>query len=181
MSSIWEWIAATLGLLSVVGNLRLKRWGWLVQAASSLIYIGIFYGQALPALAVLQVIFIVIAVWAWVQWGTKSHITAISVLAWPSFSGIVAGTLLAGIVFAYFLHPSLARIQLPQVLDGWLSAASLAAQWLMANRYRQTWILWFVVNAVSVVLFVSNGLYPTAMLYAIFSLLAVLGYRQWKK
>jgi nicotinamide mononucleotide transporter len=47
-------------------------------------------------------------------------------------------------------------------------------------RYRETWLLWIVVDSAYVALFISRGLYPTALLYAGFVVLEANGYRLWK-
>jgi nicotinamide mononucleotide transporter len=63
-----EWLSSGLGLLSVIGNLTLKRWGWLAQAASGLGYGVVFFHQKLFGLSVLQVYFVAVALGAWWLW-----------------------------------------------------------------------------------------------------------------
>jgi len=45
----------------------------------------------------------------------------------------------------------------------------------------ENWIYWFVVDFVSVFLFLSRELYPTAILFAIYLIIIVFGYKAWLK
>jgi nicotinamide mononucleotide transporter len=55
------------------------------------------------------------------------------------------------------------------------------AQWWMANKRVQCWPLWIVLDVVFVGLFVHQSLYLTAALYALFLMLAIHGWHQWRK
>jgi nicotinamide mononucleotide transporter len=66
-------------------------------------------------------------------------------------------------------------------LDSALVATSLAAQWLMTRKVLENWLLWLAVDVVYVPMFISRGLIATAALYAVFLVLAVLGYISWRR
>jgi nicotinamide mononucleotide transporter len=65
--------------------------------------------------------------------------------------------------------------------DAFTTAGSVLAQWLMLRYFQQTWHVWFIVNVASVVLFFYSNLLPTGVLYCVFTGLAVVGARSWKK
>ena len=65
--------------------------------------------------------------------------------------------------------------------DAALTAFSLVAQFWMAHKRVECWLLWIVVDVLFVVLFFSKGLYLTAALYGLFTLLAVQGWRTWRR
>jgi nicotinamide mononucleotide transporter len=64
--------------------------------------------------------------------------------------------------------------------DAATTAASLAAQWMTTRKWLESWLVWIAVNAVYVAMYVSQRLHPTAALYAVFLVMAVLGYREWR-
>jgi nicotinamide mononucleotide transporter len=175
-----EWLAAALGLLSVVGNLKLLRWGWLAQAASGLGYGIVFFHQNLVGLAVVQIYFIGVALWAWGLWAKNASQNAakiVSLTFTQSVSLIVAwglATVLVGWVLTKVGEQNTAYV------DAFTTVGSVIAQWLMARYRLQTWHVWFAVNLVSVGLFFHSGLFPTSVLYALFTVLAFIGVRQWK-
>ena len=66
-------------------------------------------------------------------------------------------------------------------LDAALTGFSLVAQLWMAQKRVQCWPLWIVLDLLFVGLFVQQGLYPTAALYGLFTLLAVNGWLTWRR
>jgi nicotinamide mononucleotide transporter len=65
-------------------------------------------------------------------------------------------------------------------LDAALTGFSLVAQFWMAHKRLQCWALWFVLDVIFVGLFLYKGLYLTAALYTLFTLIAVQGWREWR-
>ncbi len=70
--------------------------------------------------------------------------------------------------------------------DSFTTVTSFVAMWMAARKYLENWILWFVVNVISVGVYVLKAggdeqLYFYAVLYAIYLLLAVVGWQTWRK
>ncbi len=180
-ASLLEWTAAGIGLISVVSNLRLERWGWIAQAISSTGYLGVFYLQGLFGLAALQIYFTLVACWAWRRWAKQStdNVARVSQLQ-PRMLGLLGtGWLLAtvflGALLTFFGEASSAY------LDAFVTSGSILAQGLMVKHYRNTWQVWLIVNVVSIGLFAHNQLWATSLLYLVFSALAITGLKTWKK
>jgi nicotinamide mononucleotide transporter len=177
--TLLEWVCAGLGLLSVVGNLKLRRWAWLVQAASSMGYGAVFFHQGLFGLAAVQIYFISIAIWAWWQWAVmpEQNAAKIKSLTPKEAFTTVALWLSTSLAVGWLLLRS--GEQETAYIDAFTTVGSVIAQWLMARYIRQTWHIWFVVNLVSVALFFHSGLIATSLLYAVFAALAIAGNRSW--
>ena len=65
--------------------------------------------------------------------------------------------------------------------DATVTAFSLVAQWLLAQKVLENWLIWIAVDVLYVGIFVFRQLYPSAVLYGIFLFLATQGYLEWKK
>jgi nicotinamide mononucleotide transporter len=65
--------------------------------------------------------------------------------------------------------------------DGFTTAASIVATWMLARKILEHWLLWIVVDFVAAALYYYKGLYPSCLLYVIYALIAITGYFQWKK
>jgi nicotinamide mononucleotide transporter len=65
--------------------------------------------------------------------------------------------------------------------DALPTVASVAGQWLLGRKYIENWPVWLGVNVVSVALFAYKGLWLTAVLYALFAVLSVVGWRAWNR
>ena len=66
-------------------------------------------------------------------------------------------------------------------LDSTLTVCSLIAQWLMTRKVLENWMLWIVLDVAYVGLFIHRALYPTALLYSVFLVLAAMGHVQWTR
>ncbi len=65
--------------------------------------------------------------------------------------------------------------------DAFTTAVSFTATWMLARKILEHWILWILVDAVSMGLYLYRGLYPTLVLFTIYTTMAAIGYFEWKK
>jgi len=63
--------------------------------------------------------------------------------------------------------------------DGFVTALSLVGQYLLGRKYLENWLIWIVVNGVSIGLFAYKGLWLTVLLYVIFLVMSGVGWRTW--
>lgn len=66
-------------------------------------------------------------------------------------------------------------------IDAFTTAFSFSATYMLARKILEHWIIWVVVDFISVALYFYRGLYPSIVLFAIYTVLAVFGYLEWKK
>ncbi|MFA6455378.1 MAG: nicotinamide riboside transporter PnuC [Bacteroidota bacterium] len=180
--TIAEFSAVVLGLISVYLVTRQNVWCYPLGIISVFVYIFIFFDIKLYADMGLQVFFIVLQAYGWYEWlyGGKGH-TALHV-TWANrtvywLSALV--TVIATAVLGYSLH-RLTDAALPYI-DSFLAVLSMVAQWMMAKKYIENWILWTAVNIGSIAMYGMKGLYLTMLLYAVYLGLAIFGYFEWKK
>ena len=65
--------------------------------------------------------------------------------------------------------------------DAFTTALSIVAMWMLARKYLEQWIAWIAVDAVCVGLYAYKGIYLYAVLYAIYTVIALIGYRNWRR
>ena len=65
--------------------------------------------------------------------------------------------------------------------DAFTTALSFTATWMLARKIIEHWILWVIVDVVSMGLYLYRGLYPTLLLFSVYTVMAIIGYIQWKK
>jgi nicotinamide mononucleotide transporter len=177
-----EIAAVILGLISVYLVTRQNVWCYPLGIISVFVYIFIFYEVKLYADMGLQVFFIVLQMYGWYEWmyggtgHTELHVARASHRIYlNSLIFTVAATALLG----FTLH-QLTDASLPY-MDSFLAVLSMVAQWMMARKYIENWILWTVVNIGSIGMYGVKGLYFTMLLYAVYFGLALLGYTAWKR
>ena len=63
--------------------------------------------------------------------------------------------------------------------DAFTTALSIVAMWMLARKYAEQWIAWFIVDAVCVGLYFYKGIYFYSALYSVYTVIALFGYRKW--
>ena len=177
-----ELVAVAFGLVSVYLSAREHIVSWPTAIVNVGIFFFLFWEAKLYADAVLQLFYLVLSAYGWYEWlyGGDRHsrlqVSRATRLHWaivtPLF--LVGGLGLGAILARYTDSPM-------PYFDALLTSASLVAQWMMTRKLLENWIIWILADIVYVPIFVMRGLPFTALQYAIFLVLAVVGYAGWQK
>ncbi|PWJ56589.1 nicotinamide mononucleotide transporter [Dyadobacter jejuensis] len=170
------------GAICVYLNTRQNVLGWFFGIINAVLYAVVFWQVQLYADMGLQGYYFFTSIYGWYMWrfGGKSH-DGISVSTTPPglygvFLGIfVVVTLLWGYLLGTYTNASLSYV------DSALTIASLIAQWMMARKYLENWLIWIVADACYMVMYWHKDLHLTALLYLVFLVLALMGYVSWRK
>lgn len=177
-----EILAVGCGLANIALLVRRSIWNFPFGIAMVALYAVIFYRARLYGEAGLQVFFAVVQVYGWVLWsraGGRAQAVAVRWLRWPArvawlafivFATLALGTLMQRLTDAAMPYP-----------DSAITAASIAAQFLLSFRRIENWLLWIAIDAGAIWLYIARDLHLTAGLYGAFLVLSVLGLREWKK
>ena len=176
-----ESTAAAFGVVSVFLSTRQNIWSWPTAIVNVALYTIVFYNGRLYGQMGLQAVFFILSVYGWYQWlhgGEQKTELRVS-RASPRLLGILAGlNLVAWVALAAILRRTDAALPW---LDALLATTSLVAQWMMTRKILENWILWIALDIVYMPMFLSQRLYATALLYAAFLVLAVMGFVQWRR
>jgi len=180
--STLEIIAVIVNVLGVWLTARRIRWCWPVSVVAVLLYAWIFYDAKLYSDMLLQVLFAFLQGYGWWRWSTggldhgKVHVgqLALGEAALGLIFGAL-GALLLGSLMATYTDAAVPW------LDASLTAFSLVASVWAARKYVASWWLWIVLDVVYVGMYLFKDLHLTAGLYAGFILLALYGWREWRR
>jgi len=180
--TITEIVAVVLGLISVYLTTRQNVWCYPLGIISVFIYIFIFYDVKLYADMGLQVFFIALQIYGWYEWlygGEKKTELKVSWGTTTMYGITIVFVAIATALLGSMLH-KLTDASLPYI-DSFLTVLSMAAQWMMAKKHIENWILWTIVNVGSIAMYGMKGLYFTMFLYAVYLVLGMVGYVEWRK
>jgi nicotinamide mononucleotide transporter len=177
-----EIFGALTGLICVWLTVRENVWNWPIGLVNNVFFFVLFFGAKLYADAGLQVFFFVLGLYGWWQWlhGGQND-TELSIsrtqLAVAGLLGFIAlaGTAAMGTMLARYTDAAL------PFCDSSIAVLSLIAQWMLARKLLENWLVWITVDVISVGVYLTRHLYLTAGLYAVFLVLATLGYFAWKR
>ena len=143
----------------------------------------LFWNAKLYADSVLQGFFFVLGVFGWWTWtfGGEGARDSLPVRRTSSREWIWIGAITAAatVALAAFLDR---QTDSPAPLwDSSVLTLSLAATYGQAKKLLECWWLWIAVDVISVPLYISRQLYPTAALYVVFGIMCVIGLRNWTR
>ena len=177
-----ETAAVVLAIAYLLLAMRQNIWCWACALGSTAIYLWVFYDAQLYMESALQVFYFGMAIYGWYQWrygvaegaslrvhtwGWRRHaiaITTILVLAAASASLLTRYTD-AALPFA----------------DSFTTWGGVVATYMVARKVLENWHYWFVIDAVSIGLYIDRGLYQTAVLFGLYLVLIVFGYLAWRR
>lgn len=177
-----EHLALVAGLGYALLAVRRDHRAWVFGALSSGLLAWLAAGAALPLQAMLQSLYVLMAVYGLVRWSRESASRgALTVRRWPVRSHALSILVIA--LLTLLVAPTLGRLTGAAwpYLDTLVTGLSLLATWLTARAVLENWLYWFVVNLLSMFLYGSQGLVFVSLLYAVYFLIAIAGWRAWRR
>jgi len=178
----WVEIAGTFfGIIGVWLTIKRNIFCFPAGIINVALYAFLFFKTKLYSAAALQIVFIILLIYGWRLWQKKNvpdeqQVTKTdkALLIVLLITGMGATALLGTFLF------SKTDAALPY-LDALTTVLSLIAQWMIAKKKIENWLLWIAADVIYVGMYIYKELYMTSGLYFIFILLAIAGYMEWKK
>jgi nicotinamide mononucleotide transporter len=179
--TLLEIIGVITGLLCVYLAAKNIIWNWPLAIISVIIYIFIFFEAHLFADMGLQVYFLVVNIYGWYFWSKKPTTDEkVPVMRIARKETLLSG--LAIVLFTFLLGSVLKYTSASfPYLDSFCAACSIVAQILMARKVLENWLIWVFVDVIYVGVYIFKDLHLTALMYAIYVAIALMGYIDWKK
>ena len=180
--SLLEISGVISGILCVYLAARNNIWSWPFAIISVSIYIIIFFETKLYADAGLQVYFLITNIYGWYFWSRKSEKDDKVPVSFASGKSIFL-SLIAILIFTLLLGTFLYKgtdASFPYI-DSFCTACSLVAQLFLARKIIENWLIWIFVDIIYVGVYLMKDLHLTAGMYALYVLIATMGYISWKK
>ena len=183
MMFVLEIVAALSGLLAVWLTVRQNIWCWPVGLVMVILYGIIFFDALLYSDAGLQGIYFFLQFYGWWAWlngrgrdGAELPVTRLDLGERSRWIAVaLAGTVGLGWVMSTYTEADLAY------WDASTTVLSLVATYLMARKKLECWFVWIAVDILAIGIYSVKELYLTAGLYAVFLVLAIMGFFAWKK
>ncbi|MCA9167496.1 MAG: nicotinamide mononucleotide transporter, partial [Planctomycetales bacterium] len=178
--STWlESISFVTGALCVWLTVKQNIWNFPLGLVNVTTYCVVFYRSRLFADAGLQVVYFLLGVIGWYLWlhgganRTRLHITRIS---WQELAALLFFVTGCTLGLWQLLHKVGGSASF---WDALTTSLSLASQWLLNRKRLESWLGWIIVDLIYVPLYIYKELYLTAVLYGIFLIMAVMGWKAW--
>ena len=181
-TSPWEAIAAALGLAYLLLAVRRNLWCWLCAFIGTAIYLVLFAQAKLYMQAWLQVFYLAMAVYGFIDWKRGSSESGeVMIRSWTATQHAIAAlaVIAASVVNGWLLtHGTDAAAP---YLDSFVTWGSVVTTWMVARRVIENWLYWIVVDGVGAWLFYSQGLLVTTLLFVVYLGIVIHGYFVWRR
>ena len=187
---IYQWlidhyieVCGTLtGFLYLGFSIRQHFLTWPAGLFNALFYIAVFFSSKIYADMTLQFYYVAISIYGWWRWhhgNTTGNLLGVTRTSRTLWLKLLASSILLFIAIAFILV-RYTDSPVP-ILDGLTTALSIVATWMLAQKKIEHWLMWIVVDSISMGLFIVKGLYPTTLLFFVYTVLAIYGYFEWRK
>lgn len=179
---ILQIVGTLLGLLYLWLEYKANIWVWIVGAIMPLVHGVLYLTSGIYADAAMQLYYVAAGIYGLVVWRRAPK---------KKDDGIIKHTprgWIARLVAVYaVLHVAIYLFltectdsRVP-VFDSMSTALSIVAMWMLSRKLVEQWLVWLVVDMISVGLYIYKGIPITAALYTLYCILAIVGYMRWRR
>jgi nicotinamide mononucleotide transporter len=176
-----EILAVVLAVAYLLLAIRQSIGCWIAAFVSSCLYVWVFFGARLYMDSVLNAFYAAMAVYGFRQWRRSSGAAPLAVTRWSAARNgrAAAGVVALSAVSAYFLRRYTPAAS--PFVDSMVTWSSVFATFLVARKVYENWHWWLIIDAASLCLYFTRGLYLTVLLFALYLALIVIGMREWRR
>lgn len=179
---LFEIIATISGIICVYLQTKEKVAAWIFGIISVVLLAFIFFDSNLLSDFFLHLILLGLNIYGWYNWVNKKGLQKEKAPVlhfknkdWAFWILVIAiATPIWGFGMANIFNADLAYF------DAFTTVGSLVAQYLLAKKYLENWIVWIIVDVIAIGVYAYKGLYFVTFLFFVYLLLCILGYRKWK-
>ncbi len=177
-----EWLGFITGLICVYMVVKQNPLNWPIGMLNAIFFLVLFWRAGLYADSMLQIFYFIIGAFGWWNWkfGGTNHG---ELTATKSTLKQLAGYSLAIIIVTFILYQILIRFT-PSTVPFWdalTTSLSLTAQYMLTRKRLENWYVWILADIIYIALYIHKDLILTAILYAVFMGLCVMGVVTWLK
>ncbi len=178
-----EWLGMLAGITGVWLSIKenILAWPLFITCYSCYVYISYHYG--LHAFMGMNIVFIAISLYGFWKWSRNKHgqvsdlpITRTRKAHWP----LVGVFLLLGTLGIGSLLNTREEANLPY-FDAFATCCGFIAQWMLSRKQIETWLFWILSDIVYLCIFLQGPSWPSVILFTVFILLAIKGWREWRE
>jgi len=174
-----EAAGVVLAIAYLVLAIRQNILCWYAAFASSMVYMVVFFDARLYMESALQVFYSAMAVYGYIQWkyGGAEH-RGLTITTWsPGRHALAIGIIaVSGGSLGWVMSRTDAAFPF---VDSLTTVAAIVTTFMVARKVLENWLYWFVIDGISVFVYISRGLELTAALFVVYLVLIVVGFRRW--
>ncbi|HTD98704.1 MAG TPA: nicotinamide riboside transporter PnuC [Mucilaginibacter sp.] len=183
-----EFVGTVTGLISVWLATKSNIWTWPTGLINVTCFFLIFFQVRLYADMFLQVYFFITSIYGWIIWKSDNEYSEIRILSKTQRISLSMITIISTVIIGFIVKNI--HLILPSIFnkpasypfpDTFVAVMSIVATILLAQRKLENWILWILVDVLSVILYAKKMVVFISIEYFVFLCLATAGLFTWLK
>jgi nicotinamide mononucleotide transporter len=184
--NIYEIIALVAGVASVFLISRQSVWGWPLGIVNVIALAVIYLETKMYANVALQIAFLIVNIYGWWSWGKRKKEATKSSIRVAKIPKLILYFSIAVIMTfpIWFFIAGYTEIKIDPKLaffDAYTTSFSIVAQYMLARKYLQNWLMWMCADIVYIPVCIFNGLYVVTIFYLVVFSISISAYFAWKK
>ena len=176
-----EIIGFVLGVSYLYYEYQASNWVWLFSLLMPMVSMYVYFSAGLYADFSINIYYLVASLYGLILWrGTKRKKRAVISHIGTQVALISTIAMLTIWLCIYLILVTFTDSTVP-VMDALTTAISIVGTWMLAKKYIEQWFAWMIVDAINIGLYIYKDIPFYATLYAIYTIVAYFGYRNWKK
>ena len=180
----WEILAVFLSVTYLILAIKQNLWCWVAAFISTLIYSILFFDASLLMDSALNIFYLIMAVYGWYSWkygNAKNQNVELEISTYglskniKIILGLIVLSLILGYIMANYTSADFAY------LDTFTTVFAVFTTYTLTKKVLENWLYWIVIDSVSIYIYINKGFYLTAVLFALYTILAFVAYNNWKK
>lgn len=176
-----EVVAVVFGLIYIVLAAKENIWCWPAGFIGTGTSVYLFWDGSLYMESALNVYYLLMAIFGWWQWQygseERARLAIRSLVAKEHFT--ILGLIAALTLTSGYLLSNNTDAALPY-LDSFTTWAAVITTWMVARKILENWLYWIVINSATIYLYIDRGFLLYAVLFGLYVIIALWGYRQWR-
>lgn len=196
---ILEFVAMVFGIFSVYFSVKKNIWVYPTGIISTALYVFILFKFGLLGDMMINFYYTVMSVYGWILWAKNAEDHIHVKVSWATkkewiFASFLFVLSLLLVTVVYYYKPyidnrfsmsgvtlGLYHLDWANWLDVFTTAIFLVGMWLMAKRKIENWIFWIIGDLICIPMMIYKGLGITSVQYMVFTVMAIIGFLEWKK
>lgn len=180
----WEMLAVFLSISYLILAIKQSLWCWPAAFISTLIYSILFFDASLLMDSALNIFYLIMAVYGWYSWKygnikNQNIELEISTYSLTKNIQIILGLIVLSLVLGYIMTNYTSADY--AYLDTFTTVFAIFTTYTLTKKVLENWLYWIVIDSVSIYIYINKGFYLTAVLFALYTILAFVAYNNWKK
>ncbi len=188
--TILEVLGFSVGLLYLWWEYHADSRLWFASIVMPTISMWIYFHKGIYADFAINIYYFLIAVYGYITWtragrhgndAAKSKKEQLPIRHIPRRQLAACSAIFVLLWIALYCGLRYLTDSTVPVADAFTTSLSIVAMWMLARKYLEQWIAWIAVDAVCVALYSYKGIYLYGILYGAYTIVAFIGYRNWKR